>query len=348
MVRNKTTGAEEASAVKPGTLSHALLLLCGAAGILGGQTWNPGQEMNAALKEATGARLQISLEERMRYEGRSGNNFGNSPSLENPLIRTRIGASFLVTDWLKVSAMGQDARAPDYGGPAPNSARDSMDLHEGYIELFPDNKAFFGAIFGRQMVSYGEGRLIGVPQWSNTSRTFDTARFHFLFPLARIEFLMVSPVKVLPDEFNRPELGDRVVGTYDSFPKLLHRGVVEAYFLRHDQNRPGGFTQPGSLGTNSFGARAAGPTGLGLKYRLEAVAQTGHTGALTHRGHAWFSNVSRTVHIRRPLDLSVEYKYASGNSAEDKSRETTFDQLSPANHDTFGHEDLFGWRNMKN
>src|SRR3974390_2488248 len=92
------------------------------------QTWNPGQELNAALKESTGGRLQFSFEERVRLEARTGNNFGNSPSLENPLIRARIGASFLIADWLKVSAMGQDSRAPEYGVPAPNTVRDSMDL----------------------------------------------------------------------------------------------------------------------------------------------------------------------------------------------------------------------------
>ena len=316
--------------------------------LLVAQDWNPGQELNATLKESTDGRLQFSFEERVRFEIRTGNNFGSSPDLENPLIRTRIGASFLITDWLKISAMGQDARAPDYGGTAPNTARDTMDLQEGYIELFPGKTAPVGAIFGRQMVTFGEGRLIGIPQWRNTSQTFDTARFHFLVPGVRLEFLMVSIVKVLPDEFNRPELGDRVVGTYDAFTRLIPKSTVEGYFLRHDQNRPGGFTQPGSLGTNTYGGRAAGPLRMGLKYSVEAAAQNGHTGALVHRGYAWFSSVSRTVNAWRPLDLSVEYKFASGNSGADKTRETTFDQLYPSNHDKFGHEDLFGWRNIRN
>jgi hypothetical protein len=320
----------------------------GTAGLAWAQTWNPGTELNAALKEATGGRLQFSFEERMRFEARTGNNFGSSPSLENPLIRTRIGASIRAADWLKLSAMGQDCRAPEYGVPAPNTVRDTMDLHEAYVELFPDAKALFGLTAGRQMVSYGEGRLIGVPQWGNLSRTYDTARFHFLLPVARVEFLMVSPVKILPDVYNRPELGDRVVGVYNTLPKLIKKGTVEAYFLRHDQNRPGGFTAPGSLGINTWGGRAVQALPFGMKYSLEGAVQNGHTGALTHRGYAWFSNLSRTVHAGRPLDLSLEYKFASGNSGSDATRETTFDQLYAANHDKFGHEDLFGWRNIRN
>ena len=324
-------------------------LAIGSAGVLA-QSFNPGTELNQELSEATGGKLQISFEERMRFEARSGVNFGlaNAADMENPLVRTRVGMTILPVDWLKISAMGQDSRAPEYGVPAPNSARDSMDLHEGYIELFPNAKAFFGATMGRQMVSYGDGRLIGVPQWSNTSRTYDTARFHFLFPLARVEFLMVSPVKVLPDAYNVPELGDRVVGTYDTLPKLVRKATVELYFLRHDQNRPGGFTGAGSLGTNTFGGRITGGLPGGLKYTLEEAFQTGHTGALTHRGEAFSGNVMKTVKAGRPFDLSAEYKYASGNSGDDKTRETTFDQLYAANHDKFGHEDLFGWRNIRN
>ena len=329
-------------------LVHGCLLWMVAGAAAWAQTWNPGTDINAVLKEATDGRLQFSFEERVRLEARTGNNFGSSPSLENPLIRTRIGATFRLTDWFKISAMGQDARAPEYGVPAPNTVRDTMDLHEGYIELFPDSKAVFGLTAGRQMVSYGEGRLIGVPQWSNLSRTYDTARFHFLFPLARVEFLLVSPVKILPDAFNRPELGDRVVGVYNTLSKLIPKGTVDAYFLRHDQNRPGGFTAPGSLGINTWGGRAAGPLPWGLKYSLEGAVQNGHAGALTHRGYAWFNNFSRAVRAGRPLDLSLEYKYASGNSTANPTRETTFDQLYPANHDKFGHEDLFGWRNIRN
>ena len=324
------------------------LFLTAACGTIFAQLPNPGEDLNAALKEATRGRVQISFEERLRLETRTGNNFGLAPSLENPLIRTRIGASFLPADWLKLSAMGQDSRAPEYGVPAPNTVRDTMDLQEAFIELFPAPKAFFGATFGRQMVTYGEGRLIGVPQWSNLARTYDTARFYFRTPEARIEFLMVSPVKILPDAYNRPELGDRVWGTYDTFSKLIQKGTVEAYYLRHNQNRPGGFTAPGSLAINTWGGRAAGPVGGGVRFSVEAAVQSGRTGVLAHRGYGYFGNVGRTVNIGRPLDLSIEYKFASGNSGQNSTRESTFDQLYPANHDKFGHEDLFGWRNIRN
>jgi Alginate export len=292
--------------------------------------------------------FKFTLEVRSREEARTGVTFGKDADLENPLFRTRIGAQWTPVSWLKLTAMGQDSRAPEYGTTAPTSARDTMDLHESTIELFPDRKRGFGAIAGRQMLTYGEGRLIGTPQWSNTSRTYDTARVYYRLPGARIEFLLASIVKVLPDSYNVPVLGDRLWGMYDSFTELIPHGVVEAYVLRRDQNRPGGFTAAGTLGINTFGGRATGPAAFGLKYSVEAAAQTGHAGAQTQRAAAWYSSVSRRVALRWPLDLSVEYKYASGSADPQSSRSGTFDQLYAANHDKFGHADLFGWRNIHN
>jgi hypothetical protein len=293
-------------------------------------------------------KLRFTFEFRTRLETRTGVGFGLNPDLENPLFRTRIGAEFQPVHWLKLSAMGQDARAPLYGTPAPSTARDTMDLQEGYLEFFPDDKTGFGAVVGRRMVTYGEGRLIGVPQWGNTSRTFDGAQVYYRLPHARLEVLMLSIVKVLPDQFNRPELGDRLWGTYDSFPGLIPKGLAEFYVLRRDQNRPGGFTGVGTLGVTTFGGRGTGPLPDRFKYSLETAVQAGHVGLQSQRGYAWFSNLSRRVELGRPVDLSIEYKYASGSDNPKGGRNTTFDQLYPANHDKFGHEDLFGWRNIHN
>jgi hypothetical protein len=45
----------------------------------------------------------------------------------------------------------------------------------------------------------------------------------------------------------------------------------------------------------------------------------------------------------------AEYKYASGTKDPSNTLKTsTFDQLYAANHDKFGHADLFGWRNLHN
>ncbi len=139
-------------------------------------------------------------------------------------------------------------------------------------------------------------------------------------------------------------------GAYNAFPGVYRKSLLEFYVLRHDQNRPGGFSGAGRLGVNSAGLRLAGPFAAGTKYSVEAVTQTGKVGSAHHRAEAWFAALSRRWPAgKRTIDLSGEYKYASGTSdPSDSARSGTFDQIYPANHDKFGHQDLFGWRNLHN
>ncbi len=320
------------------------------------QDWDLGDQAASAISGVSGQRLQLTFEQRGRYEDRTGNTFGKDVDVATGLYRTRLGLTYTPVPWLKLSGMVQDARAPWYGPGAPNTVRDAMGWHEGYIELFPSYKEGFGMTVGRRMLNYGEGRLIGTPQWSNLSRTYDHTRIYWRSAKAQVEVLMVSPVKIRVGEFNRPELGDRVVGTYNVFPDFYRSQLFECYVLRHDQNRPGGFTGGSSkdgtdkLGTNTFGFRLTGPVMYGVKYSLEAALQNGKIGPADQRAGAWFASLSRRWMVaRRALDVEGEYKYASGTAnPADPTHSGTFDQLYPANHDKFGHEDIFGWRNVHN
>lgn len=322
---------------------------------LAAQSWDFGSQVAEMMASETGSRLKLRVEQRVRYEERSGTAFGKDPDIDTGLVRTRLGLTYLPVKWLKISGLVQDARAPWYGNNAPNTVRDQADLQEGYIELFPDAKGF-GMTAGRMMLNYGESRLIGTPEWSALSRTYDHARVYYRMGGARFEMLYVSPVKIRIGEFNRPVLGDHVWGTYNSFPNFFRKNLLEAYVLRHDQNRPGGFTGGAraagtdSLGVNTFGGRLTGPAWLGSKYSLEGALQNGRIGTARQRAGAWFSSLSRRWMVAgKPMDVSGEYKFASGSKdPADAAKSGTFDQMYPANHDKFGHEDLFGWRNLHN
>jgi hypothetical protein len=308
---------------------------------------DPVQNLNQTLRETTNNEFSFTFEERTRWEEKDGVNFGKSVNQQDMLSRLRVGANFSPFSWLTISAMGQDARAPFYGVPAPNTLRDTMDLQEAYIELFGKRKTGFGAVAGRQMLNFGESRLIGSPQWSNVSRTFDTGRLYYRTEKARFEVLMVSPVKVLPDQFNVPDLGERIWGTYDTFSKFWRGISVDTYAMRHSQNKIGGWTGAGTLGTNTFGGRLYGPLPGKFAYDIEGVGQTGHLGVPEQRAYAYFAGASRmTTVFGKPLNYSAEYKVASGTQ-RGQTNSSTFDQLSPANHDKFGQEDLFGWRNLR-
>lgn len=310
---------------------------------------DPAKKLADSLPAQTHGKLKINFETRFRWENRAGNAFGKEPDRAYGLFRNRFGMSYTPVAWIKFSGMVQDSRAPGYGPGAPNSLRDRADLHEAYFELFPGRKSGFGFTAGRAMVTYGEGRLLGTPQWGNLARTYDNARLSYRTKRAMVDVLFLSPVKIRSEEFNRPVLGERLWGVYSSWPDAAGRSLIEVYVLRHDQNRIAGFGTD-RLATNTVGFRMVGPLARGWKYSVENAWQGGSMGSATQRAAALHSGVGRRWTVGgRPLDVSVDYDYASGtDDPADASRSGTFDQLSPASHDKFGHEDLFGWRNLHN
>lgn len=320
------------------------------------QNWDPGPKLSKEVAGLTEGKLKLTFESRTRYESRTGMSFGKEPDRDAVLLRNRLGIAFSPVKWFRVSAMVQDARAPLYGTGAPNNVRDFADLQEGLIEFRPQAKKGFGLAVGRAAASYGEGRLIGTPQWGNVGRTYDQARATWRARWFQADALFVSTVKVRVAEFNKPVLGERVWGMYNAVPNVAGKSVLEFYVLRHDQNRTAGFTGGSTalgtdrLGTNTFGFRLAGPLGTGWKYSVEDVWQTGKIGPAGHRAAALFAGVTRRWTIQaKPLDVSGEYKYASGTAnPKDVTKSGTFDQLFAANHDKFGHADLLGWRNIHN
>jgi hypothetical protein len=339
-----------------GMIRTGVFLILGSALPLTAQQWDLGGRLAETVSAQSEGKLKLAFEQRVRYEVRDGNAFGKDPDLFTGLARTRLSLSYSPRKWLKFSGMVQDARSPWYGNNAPATARDSADLHEAYVELFGNKKTGFGMSAGRMMLNYGESRLIGSPQWGNVSRSYDHARIWYATKRARVELLAVSPVKVRLDEFNTPVLGDRIVGLYNSFPDLWKKNLLDVYLLRRTQNRPGGFTAGNRVaGTdhqnvNTLGFRLAGPLSKTTRYSIEGAAQNGKVGPAGHRGLAWFTNVTRRRMVAgKALDLFAEYKFASGaRNPKDTSLSRTFDQLYASNHDKFGHQDLFGWRNIHN
>lgn len=337
-------------------IAAALFVLSLTAASLPAQKWDVPADAANWVASHSNSKLKFGGEIRGRYERRTGQNFGAGPDLDTALIRSRLSLSYTPAAWLKLSGAVQDSRAPGYGVNAPNTVRNEADWLEGYIEIHPDRKKGFGATVGRMTLNYGENRLIGSPQWGNVTRSYDHVRLYWRAPRVQAEFLWLAPVKARLGAFDRPVLGERVWGTYNSMPNLFGKNLVEAYILRHDQNHPGGFTGGSRaagtdrLGVTTFGGRMTGPLQAGLKYSLEGAVQTGKVGAARHRAAAWFSSVSRRwVVAKLPLDAIGEYKYASGTqNPQDPSRVGAFDPLFPSAHDKFGHMDLFGWRNIHN
>lgn len=321
-----------------------MLALCFAC--ISPASWDVGKDLNTSLNEHTRGQIQVIFEARSRYEYRSGQSFGVEPDLSADFNRIRFGLRYRPTPWLRIGAAAMDARAPWYGTPAPSSARDPLDLNEFQVEIRPETKLGFGANLGRQAVNLGDTRLVGSPQWAYIPRMYDGARVYWRFSRVRVEGLILSPVRLTNAGWNKPEFGERLIGTYNSI-SLWKGSTLELYDLHRRQNRNGGFTGIGTLRVDSYGAHWFGPLPAGFRYNFEGIWQGGRIGLLPHRANAWSVQIGKRSSLgRKPLDSFVEYKYASGESRADHSG--AFDQLYPAAHDKLGHADLIGWRNNRN
>lgn len=338
------------------TAAGAVLLLLLWPACAGAQSWDLPGAWAKGVSESAREALKITGEVRGRHERRTGQAFGAFPDLDVSLWRTRVSVSYQPRPWLKLGGAVQDSRAPGYGGVAPATARNAADLYEGYVELSETGPRGLSFSAGRRVLNYGDGKLISTPNWGNVSRTFDHARLRYRTDSADYDFLFVSPVKPRTGGWDRPVLGDRMWGVYNSFRSERSGERFEIYFLRREQNRPGGFTAghcaegAGRSAINSAGGRWNGPAGKGVRVNVEATVQTGKVGAARHRAWSWNGSLSRQWPLMgKPLETTFEYKYGSGTKdPADASRSGTYDQLYFSGHDRFGHMDLFGWRNLHN
>src|SRR5262249_34997972 len=67
--------------------------------------------------------------------------------------------------------------APSLGNA--NLEEDTIDWRQGWIEIANYKEFPLGAKIGRQELSYGDERLIGVFDWNNVGRVFDAAKLRW-------------------------------------------------------------------------------------------------------------------------------------------------------------------------
>ncbi len=158
-------------------------------------------------------RLCIDVQERVRFEVRYNNfDFNDSINARNDdaylLQRFRIGVAVKPADWLKLYAQGQDSREffsdrPNIPGALGAEGDDTFDLRQAYIQIGPKS---LNLTMGRQILSYGDERLVGSFDWNNFGRTFDAVRLHFEQPKYSVELFASSVVNIYRDSINLSDL----------------------------------------------------------------------------------------------------------------------------------------------
>jgi hypothetical protein len=338
-------------------------------------------------------RIVFDLQERVRWELRD-NNFDfnddiNALTDDNWLLqRFRIGVMVRPTDWFRIYVQGQDSREinsdrPDFPGLLGAEGDDAFDLRQAYLE-FSNYKEFpLGLKIGRQVLSYGDERLIGAFDWNNIGRTFDAVKIRFEQPKWWLDAFASSVV--VPergsynqsDFFNGNELDrDQVfAGVYfstsalgpqviDLYALYLHENTNPRYFPTalgdssfatlgvRIKSKPGAFAPPPDTVVATDGKTVvtapAAPRPVGLDYDAELAFQTGEVRGMDLTAFAAHAGVGYTFDASWLPRIAVEYNYASGDSDPLDTDVETFQNLFPTNHKFYGYMDLFSWQNIHN
>jgi Alginate export len=290
----------------------------------------------------------FSGDERLRLEGFSGGGFQPGHDDFYLLNRLRFSATLRPANWWKIVAQTQDARVwGDNQTPHGPPRQDTWDLRQAYTELGDPDKNPVALRVGRQEISLGGERLVGVSQWQNVGRSFDAARLLVHFRKLRLTAFAASAVVLRDGQVGSADAGNNLHGLYASIADWIPNSTLETYFMwRLQPNVRSELGPLGRLDMKVSGARWLGKV-RAFDYNTSIIIERGR--AATDQVDAWaghwllgysFPNVAGS------LRLVAEYNYATGDGNPRDDRVNTFQLLYPTAHDRHGLTDQVGWRNI--
>lgn len=300
----------------------------------------PREGFRAALP----AWLDLDPEARLRYEGRRGNAFDIDVS-DGVLTRYLLGVGVRPHRRFRVYAQGMDARMPTIDRDRlTDRYRDTFEVREAFVEVGDSEQDNWVFSVGRRTLSYGDNRIVGPANWSNSRRAYDVARLRHENNAVRVDVLTGRVVDDYMDRPDRAENGNGLHGAYSTLKNAVPGAEVDLHLLYTTEREA--TDELGRVGDRRFwvpGVRIAGEQGR-VDYQGDLILQTGSTGEGDLAAWSTFGRVGYRVGLPR---VYGHYRRSSGDSDPTDGRDGSFDQLFPANHRHRGAADLVGNRNME-
>jgi hypothetical protein len=309
----------------------------------------PVQPMLSHVNRHLPAWLRFSGEYRMRVEGFDGGGFKPDTRDAYALNRVRLNMRVAPTYWMRFQFQAQDAQA--FGKNAkPDSPpfEDTMDIRQAYVEFGRPEAPSFLLRVGRQELVFGEQRLIGHLNWTNTARSFDAARLTLQHSKYKVDLFAASVVNLKEGTANKSSGGNDIHGAYGSITKVVPNATIEPFaFWRLARGTKTETGLPGKTDRRVYGTRFLGKLPANFDYNLEAAGQTGSVGDDDIQAMAAHAALGYTLtNFKKKPRLVLEYNYASGDETPGDGVQQTFDQLYPTGHDKQGLADQVGWKNI--
>jgi Alginate export len=302
------------------------------------------------LDESLPSWLHIGGEYRDRLEGPVGIGYKGTNDFYL-LDRFRLNVAIQPNDWLKFYGEVQDSRIFfNHHIANANPFEDSWTLWQGYVQVGSSTSGWADALAGRQVLLFGDERVIGPSNWLNVGRTFDVARVDLHHPGYEVAILGSSVVPGSNSFLHRAIPGNNFYGIYGSFKNIIPHATFEPYVLW--RLAPGNFGLPETVGRGhlnevTIGLHVKGTLPEEFDYDTEFDGQKGSLGPSSIGAWAGYVGLGKTLSkVSAAPRVFIEGNYASGKKNPGGLDWNTFDQLYPSNHDKYGFTDQVGRRNL--
>jgi hypothetical protein len=334
--------------------------------------------------------------ERLRFEDHEGYNIPGEPGspakanddfrahgadVNNSYLMSRLRFHAGYTDkWWGAYAEGQsslednDKRWAYFAKPTPagevnrqgdGPESDTVNLHQAYVTVGNVSEFPLSLKVGRQVLSYGEERLVGAFDWNNIGRTFDAAKVRWESDWVGADFFTSREVIPQDGRFDTDNDHELFSGVYATTLKIP-ANILDVYFLARnastkaltDEPSPQ-FPQPSARDIYTAGGRFKSKPGEvgNWDYSVEGAYQFGdfrdtRAGAPTTRltQNAFMAVVQggyTFANFWAKPRLGAEFDYSSGDDNPKDGTHGTFDNLFPTNHKFYGSMDFASLENIE-
>ena len=290
--------------------------------------------------------ITLDMELRGRTEEQTSLGYVSGKDRLYELTRVWGGMTVLPTNWLTFYAQFMDLHA--LGLPLRDTAanmRDTFDLRQGYLDFHYKPVQF---LVGRQELRIGDERVVGISDWTNTSRTWD-GFYMRVGNVNQLNLFSTSVVTVHPTSLDTHGGGLTFHGVHAKIATYVPNTTIEPFVLVHASPRV--TSQQGVVGSQTevtFGSYYTTKLPFGFDSSGTGDLQRGsYSNDSIHAGAAIVRGGYGTKRLPWQPHLEAEYDYATGNPHTNPDRIGTYDQEYPSNHNAFGLVDLFGFQNIK-
>lgn len=305
------------------------------------------------INDRTPSWLTLGGDFRIRFESRQGLGYVDGNDDSYGLARTRLNVGIRATPWVELFVQVQDSRAPGIRPGATNNGvfRNEADLRQAYVRIGGSETSPVTLTVGRQLLLFGDQRLLGPLDWTNTARTWDAVRLE-LRPAPDVKFDLFSSAVVANTpgvQIDRSVDGTNLHGVYGTIGGVVPKSTIEPFVLwRTASNVIGEDGVAGDMDRYSAGARVAGSGMAGFDYAFTVVDQWGEVASSTVDAWAYSLGLGYTFVASVTPRVYAEYNYGSGDPDATDGQVGWFDDVYPTAHLYYGYNDLVGWRNIKN